>query len=176
MAEPDFNRVFLSLGSNINPEQNLHFAVKKIAESGRILAASSVWKTLPVGFLDQDSFLNASILFESELSAWEICKELIPQVEDELNRVRDPENKNGPRTIDIDLTLFNSEILQIEHRQIPDPELLTRGFIAVPVAELDPDYIHPVTLQDLGAIASGFDPDKLGMILMKEINLTELIN
>ncbi len=174
MVKPEFNRVFLSLGSNVNPEQNLPFAVKKIADSGRILATSSVWKTLPVGFLEQDSFLNASILFETDLSAREICEDLIPRIENELIRVRDPENKNGPRTIDIDLTLFNSEILQIEHRQIPDPELLSRGFIAIPLAELDPNYVHPVTQQNLGAIASEFDPDELKMILMEEINLNNI--
>ncbi len=176
MPEPEFNRVFFSLGSNIQPELNLPLAVRKLAERGRITAVSSVWETSPVGYLNQNSFLNAAVLLITQLSASVICNDLIPRIENELNRVRDPSNKNGPRTIDIDLTLFNSEVLKVNHHQIPDPDLLSRGFVAITVAELDPDFIHPIEMRKLKSIASEFDQDQLGMKLRKEINIKMFIH
>ncbi|MBI4770850.1 MAG: 2-amino-4-hydroxy-6-hydroxymethyldihydropteridine diphosphokinase, partial [Chloroflexi bacterium] len=56
-------------------------------------------------------------------------------------------------TIDIDLSLFNHEVLAVGRRRIPDPDLLTRAFVAAPLAELDPDYRHPLTGETLRAIA-----------------------
>ena len=105
------NRAYLSLGSNIEPETHLPSAVRKLAAYGRVAAVSRVWETAPVGFSDQPNYLNAAVLLETTLSAREICLEAIPQIERDLHRIRNPENKNAPRTIDVDLVLFNREIL-----------------------------------------------------------------
>lgn len=147
------NQAFLALGSNISPEENLPQAVRLLEESGRILGRSSVWQSKPVGDTNQADFLNAAVLLETELAASEICLEVIPQIERDLYRVRDPQNKNGPRTIDIDLVLFNGEQLRIEHRMIPDPEIPERVFLAVPLAELAPQYCVPGLERDLLHIA-----------------------
>ncbi|QDT42797.1 2-amino-4-hydroxy-6-hydroxymethyldihydropteridine pyrophosphokinase [Gimesia alba] len=147
------NQAFLALGSNISPEENLPQAVRLLEASGHILGRSSVWQSKPVGDTNQADFLNAAVLLETELAAAEICLEVIPQIERDLNRVRDPQNKNGPRTIDIDLVLFNSEQLSIEHRIIPDPDIPERVFLAVPLAELTPQFCVPGLERALAHIA-----------------------
>ncbi len=77
-----------------------------------------------------------------------ICEEIIPQVERKLGRVRDPRDKNAPRTIDVDLSLFNDEVLTIGRHVIPDPAILTRSFVARPLAEVAPEYRSPRRRED----------------------------
>ena len=67
--------------------------------------------------------------------------------------MRDPRDKNAPRTIDVDLSLFNDEVLTVGHHLIPDPAIVTRAFVARPLAEVAPDYRHPVAERTLAEIA-----------------------
>lgn len=147
------NRAYFVLGSNIDPERNLLVAGQMLSSYGRVTAVSRVWESAPVDLSDQPNFLNAAVLLESALPAPALCREAIPTIERSLNRIRDPENKNGPRTIDVDLTLFNRDILRINGRCIPDADLLVRAFVAVPLAELEPGYMHPETGETLAGIA-----------------------
>lgn len=153
----NLNHAYLSLGSNIAPEHNLPAAVTQLARCGRVLAVSSVWQTAPVGLLDQPDFLNAAVLLETPLSARTLRQQAIAAIEDKLGRVR-TENKNAPRTIDVDIMLFNRDIISLGQRHIPDPEVLERPFVAVPLAEIAPGYVHPETGQTLQQIARRFDP------------------
>jgi 2-amino-4-hydroxy-6-hydroxymethyldihydropteridine diphosphokinase len=156
------NRAYLSLGSNTEPECCLPAAVAKLAQFGRVRATSAVWQTVPVGFTDQPDFLNAVVLLETPLSAQVLREQVIARIEDDLGRVR-TENKNAPRTIDIDIMLFNDDVLTVGQRRIPDPEVLERPFVAIPLAEIAPDYVHPETGQTLKEIAQQFDPAAAGM-------------
>ena len=156
------NLAYLSLGSNIDPERYLPAAVAQLAQFGRIRAVSAVWQTAPIGFTDQPDFLNAVVLLETPLSARALREQVIVQIEQNLNRVRTA-NKNAPRTIDIDIMLFNHDVLSMDQRRIPDPEVLERPFVAIPLAEIAPDYVHPQTGQTLEQIADKFDPHSAGM-------------
>lgn len=157
MSDIKQNRVFLALGSNIEPERNLPLAVRELGQHGHIISTSRVWETPPVDGSVQATFLNAAVLLESSLPANQLQQRIVEPIEQRLNRVRDANDKFGPRTIDIDVTLFNRDILQFGRRRIPDPDLLSRPFVAIPVAELDPDYVHPETGQSLAEIAATFD-------------------
>jgi len=165
------HRAFLALGSNIAPEENLPAAVRLLAAFGTVRKVSSVWETLPVGFTDQPNFLNAALLLETDLSARDLWLDAIRKIEQSLHRVRDRHNRNAPRTIDIDIALFNRNVLTIEHRRIPDPDLLERPFLAIPLAELDPDYVHPQTGQTLSGIAARFPIDTSTMRLRDDVPL-----
>jgi 2-amino-4-hydroxy-6-hydroxymethyldihydropteridine diphosphokinase len=156
------NLAYLSLGSNIEPERHLPDAVAYLAQFGRVRAVSTVWETPPVGCTDQPNFLNAAMLLETGLSAQALREEAIVAIEAALGRVR-TENKNAPRTIDIDIMLFNHDILQVGRRHIPDHEVLERPFVAIPLAEIAPAYVHPETGQALQDIARQFDPTAAGM-------------
>jgi 2-amino-4-hydroxy-6-hydroxymethyldihydropteridine diphosphokinase len=156
MTDPrQTNRAYLSLGSNIEPERHLPAAVVQLAQFGRVRAVSTVWQTAPIGFSDQPDFLNAAVLLETTQSAQALGEQIIPKIEESLGRVR-TENKNAPRTIDIDIMLFNEDVLSLGQRHIPDPEVLERPFVAIPLAEIDPDYVHPETGQSMRRIAERF--------------------
>lgn len=152
MAEK--THAFISLGSNIEPHLNLPSAVECIACHAEIevLEVSTVWESEPVGFREQANFCNAAIAIATPLSACRL-KESLLKIEDDLQRVRDPSNKNGPRTIDLDIALFGAEVISDEKLQIPDPEIATRPFLAVPLAEVAGDLQHPVLQTSIGEIA-----------------------
>lgn len=149
------NLAYLSLGSNIDPERNLPAAVGLLGRYGRVLAVSAVYESLAEGWADQPNFLNAAALFSTPLSAEKLRAGPIAEIEAALGRVRTA-NKNAPRTIDIDIMLFNRDILELGPRHIPSPEILERPFVAVPLAELAPDYVHPETGETLATIAARF--------------------
>jgi 2-amino-4-hydroxy-6-hydroxymethyldihydropteridine diphosphokinase len=146
------NRAFLLLGSNINPQRYLHEAVQRLAARCRVLAVSPVYESLPVGTTNQPNFLNAEVLIETRHTAGELKAEVLQPIEQERGRVR-TEDKNAPRTIDLDIALFNDEVLDLGHRHIPDPDLLRFSHIARPLADLAPRYCHPETEQTLAEIA-----------------------
>jgi 2-amino-4-hydroxy-6-hydroxymethyldihydropteridine diphosphokinase len=147
------NRVIISLGSNIDKEINLPLAVQLLAQKCRLLAVSPVYETIPVGLLNQPNFFNAAVLVETDLDAAQLKQQVLLPIEEKLNRVRSAD-KNAPRTIDLDISLFNNEIIEIDpdHR-IPDPDLLKFPHVAVPIAAIVPDMPHPETGETLSAIA-----------------------
>ncbi|MBA3312258.1 MAG: 2-amino-4-hydroxy-6-hydroxymethyldihydropteridine diphosphokinase [Planctomycetota bacterium] len=148
------NRVYFSLGSNIEAEKNLPAAVRQLQAFGNVAATSTVYETLPVGFADQPNFLNAAALLETPHTLAEILDVVVPAVERSLARVRDPAHPDGPRTIDLDVLLFNDVITRTERHTLPDPDILKHAFVAVPLAELDPSFLHPVTHETLATIAA----------------------
>lgn len=161
-SQHTLNQALLSLGSNIEPEKNLPAAVCKLKRYGRVRQVSTVWQSPPLGNPDQPDYLNAALWLETSLSARELKENAIAEIETRLGRVRGTD-RNAPRTIDIDVMLFNHERLRIGKRIIPDPEVLERAFVAIPLAEIAPDYVHPDTGETLAQIAARFEPDASGM-------------
>jgi 2-amino-4-hydroxy-6-hydroxymethyldihydropteridine diphosphokinase len=145
-------QAFIALGSNIEPDKNLPLAITKLEIIGPLLAVSSVYQNPAVGPEPRPDFLNAAALVESELPPLEIRSHL-RTIETELGRVRS-DDKYAPRTIDLDLCLFGSRVLNTPELTLPDPDLLKRPFLAVTLAELSPSYLHPITLEPLADIAS----------------------
>jgi dihydroneopterin aldolase/2-amino-4-hydroxy-6-hydroxymethyldihydropteridine diphosphokinase len=167
-ASPRANRAFISLGSNIEAERNLPAAVRRLAARCRLVAASPVYETRPVGTTDQPNFLNAAVLVETELQAGELKAEVLQAIEQALGRVRS-EDKNAPRTIDLDISLFNDQVMTLGDRRIPDPEILEFAHIAWPLADLAPGYRHPETGQTLEEIAQGLSQD--GLVRRRDVVL-----
>ncbi|MCB9076750.1 MAG: 2-amino-4-hydroxy-6-hydroxymethyldihydropteridine diphosphokinase [Anaerolineaceae bacterium] len=150
------NIAYLSLGSNIEPEANLSAALRLLACYTDLLAVSSVWETKPVGLIDQANFLNAAAIVATELPADQLKQQVLLKIESRLGRQRQA-NKNAPRPIDIDIMFFNRQIFTLAERHIPDSEVLERPFVAIPLAEIAPDYVHPETGQKLWEIAYSFE-------------------
>ncbi len=149
---PLANLAAISLGSNINPLENLPQAVRELARFGKVKNVSSVYESVPVGFLDQPNFLNAAVLLETSLPADDIKHSALDPIEQKLHRVRDPNNVNAPRTIDLDLSLFITPTQSL----VFDRDILTRAFVAVPLAEILPEFVHSQTGQTLAEIAQTF--------------------
>lgn len=171
MSVEGCNHAYLSLGSNIRPEHNLPAAVHELSRFGTVVAASRVWESAPLGYAAQPNFLNAAVLLATDLSADDLYRRAISEVETHLGRQRDPDNPNGPRTIDIDVALFNHEILSVEHRHIPDPDICERAFLAVVLAELCPGYRHPETKQTLQEIADSLTALNFALQLRGDVAL-----
>jgi 2-amino-4-hydroxy-6-hydroxymethyldihydropteridine diphosphokinase len=147
------HRAVLLLGSNVDKEHNLPAAVRLLRRLCRVLAVSPVYETAPVGLTEQPYFLNAAVLVETKLDAPALKQTILNRVEEELGRRRQSD-KFASRIIDVDLVLFDDAILKLGQRRIPDPDLRRYLHVAVPVADLLPDYIHPETGENLATIAA----------------------
>ncbi len=156
------NIAYLSLGTNIKPEQNMKAALTTLAQQTKVVAISSVWETKAVGTTAQANYLNAAVMVETDLNAQQLKEQVLGPIEHNLGRVRQVD-KNAPRPMDIDIMLFNQDIIDLGSRHIPDAEILERPFVAIPLAEIAPDYIHPETGQSLADIVRTFaiNPHKM---------------
>lgn len=146
------NRAVVNLGSNIDKERNLPAAVQLLRNACRVVDVSAVYETLPWGSADQPNFFNAALLIETELGPADLKKRVLGPIEKVLGRVRTGD-KYAPRTIDVDLVLFNEERLEFDGRHIPDPDIARFPHVALPVADLVPDMPHPETGEPMQAIA-----------------------
>ena len=137
------NTVYLLLGSNMgDSEQMLTVATNMIEKNiGKLTTSSSIYRTAAWGNEDQPDFLNQIIIVSSSLSSLNILKEIFV-IEKEMGRVRT--TKNAARVIDIDMLFFNDEIIQTETLTVPHPQIQNRRFVLVPLAEISPDFQHPL--------------------------------
>jgi len=145
------NRVFIALGSNIDSEHNMREAVRRLSLYCRLLAVSPVYETAPVGNMEQPNFLNAAALIETDLTAAELKARVLRVIEQDMGRVR-TDDKNAPRTIDLDIALFGNQVLDLGPRHIPDPDILRYPHMAIPLADLASTLRHPEdgrTLQEI---------------------------
>lgn len=173
MSDGDFTlcRAAISLGSNICPEEHLTAAVRELSRAGDLLKVSQVWESPPAGFRNQANFFNAAVLLAGPFSKDRLKPSVLRPIEDRLGRIRDPENINAPRTIDLDLSIFFSP----QSPQVLDDEILTRAFVAVPLAEILPDFVHPETGRTLREIARDLQSTSPEIRLRTDCRLNESV-
>jgi 2-amino-4-hydroxy-6-hydroxymethyldihydropteridine diphosphokinase len=138
----------IALGSNLESrfgdrEANLREAVRRIEGLGEVRAVSSFYDTEPVGYLEQPRFLNAALLLETEMEPRGLMRELL-KVERAMGRERVGAVAKGPRVIDLDLLLYGDWVLWAEDLILPHPRMEERRFVLEPLAEIAPDWMHPV--------------------------------
>lgn len=133
------HQVYLSLGSNIQPEVNLPRAIELLQEYGEVRKVSKAWESEAVGS-DGPNFLNACVLFVTLLPQAEVKGQVIHSIETRLGRKRSTD-KYAPRTIDIDIVLFDEELC--------DEKFWKQAFVVVPLAEIHPGYRNPITQEDI---------------------------
>jgi 2-amino-4-hydroxy-6-hydroxymethyldihydropteridine diphosphokinase len=139
-------RAYVGLGSNLGERETMiRLALEQLAtlpetDLGRV---SSLYDTTPVGDLEQPNFLNAVAGVETDLTARQLLWNLL-LIERRLGRVRSPQARYGPRTIDLDLLLYGDQVIDEPELTVPHPELARRAFVLVPLVELEPTLVHPV--------------------------------
>ena len=165
-ADYERNIVFLTLGSNIAPKKNLARAIQLLREKTTVLRLSSVYQTAPQGYAPQADFLNMAVKCHTVRQPLAFKTDVIDAIEAQLGRVRDPQNKNAPRTIDIDIALWNDERREYGEKpwRIPDPDITRFAHAALPLADLAPDYVVPGAGETLRVIAAGMDKSSVKMI------------
>jgi 2-amino-4-hydroxy-6-hydroxymethyldihydropteridine diphosphokinase len=133
---------YVSLGSNIDPKQNLRLGLGELRDRFGELQTSAVYRSKAVGF-DGEDFLNLVASFESDSSPAEICEAI------ELIHKLAGRDRNGgkweSRPLDIDLLLYNDLVIDERPVRVPRKDLLEYSFVLRPMAELAPGLVHPVT-------------------------------
>ncbi|KXZ20473.1 2-amino-4-hydroxy-6-hydroxymethyldihydropteridine diphosphokinase [Bacillus nakamurai] len=132
------NTAYIGLGSNIGDrERYLRQAVAMLAQHQHVTVTkvSSIYETDPVGYEDQDQFLNMAVEVNTSLSPFELL-ELTQNIEAELGRTR--EVRWGPRTADLDILLYNRENIETEQLIVPHPRMYERLFVLTPLKEICP--------------------------------------
>ncbi len=149
--------VVIGLGSNIEPHENLPRGLAALREAVEVMRVSRVYETEPVAAPGAPVFLNAAILARTLLPFAEL-KRAFRAIEADLGRVRDPNDKNAPRQIDIDLLTYGDEVVRDAEGAVlaPHPDLERHAYVALPLLDLGGDLVHAVTGEALAAIAARF--------------------
>jgi 2-amino-4-hydroxy-6-hydroxymethyldihydropteridine diphosphokinase len=137
--------VYVALGSNLGErELNLLRAIAEIGKlpGTKVTALSGFYDTRPVGPVVQDNFLNAVLRLETSLTPHQLLGELQRIETGVFRRKRTVEW--GPRVIDLDIIFFGDRVVAEDVLTIPHPRLHERGFVLVPLAEIAPEFIHPL--------------------------------
>ncbi len=136
-------RVFLSIGSNVEPRKNLALALTELARRYDLVAVSPVYRTAPVGDADQPDFWNLAAELATEEPPQRVYREL-RAIEDALGRRRDAARPCGPRTVDLDLVLADGLTGRFGELQLPSDLVQSEAFVAVPLADIAPEFPHPL--------------------------------
>lgn len=141
---------YIGLGSNMGDKiATCRSALELLSRAGRVVRVSSFYCTEPVGYADQEPFLNAVVEFETELSPLALLA-ACHVIEEELGRKR--LFRWGPRTIDLDILLYGDQVVNTGELTIPHALMAERRFVLTPLNEIAPEVVHPVskkTISDL---------------------------
>lgn len=145
------NTAYLLIGGNLGDrKENLLTVIRLIQEQcGPLTNSSSIYETEAWGKTDQPSFLNQALAISTSLSAKQLLRKIL-KIENAMGRIR--KEKLGPRTIDIDILLFNNEVHDLRFLKIPHPEMHNRRFVLTPLAEIDPGLQHPVLKRSIAGL------------------------
>lgn len=154
----------VALGGNVGDVvQHFRFArsaLQAITKT-RVIVSSSIYQTRPIGPDGQDDYLNAVLLLHTEMRALELLQQM-QKIEDDCNRTRTI--RWGPRTLDLDLIDYAGEVLHSTRLVLPHPEMHQRSFVLQPLAEIKPDWQHPIVEQSLPSLLARCGDD--GTVLL----------
>jgi len=162
-------RIFLGLGSNLGDRRAyLERALAKLTATPgvQLVGRASLYETEPLGFTRQPRFLNTVVELSSRLGPRALLQRCL-EIEARLGRVRG--RRWGPRRIDLDLLFYGTRIIAEADLQLPHPRLTQRRFVLVPLAELAPQFWHPLAQQTIQELLDALADDK-GVMSYQEGN------
>jgi len=142
---------FIAIGANINPERNVARAVEMLAEAVGICAVSTFYETAALDRPQQPAFYNGVVRVETQMAPLALKQQVLREVESRLGRRRTAD-KYASRPIDLDLILYENLVVTSEELTLPDPDIYTRAFVAVPLHELAPELVLPDTGRSLASL------------------------
>jgi 2-amino-4-hydroxy-6-hydroxymethyldihydropteridine diphosphokinase len=160
---------YISIGSNIDPEANLRQAVALLRARAEVVALSSVYQSPAYGFADQPDFLDVIAQVRTSLTPEQFKTDVLDEIERRCGRDRDSQtNKYGPLTLDMDILLWGDRAFEFGSKpwRVPNKGITKFAAVAIPLAELAPELIHPDEGITIETIASRFgdadDVQRLG--------------
>jgi 2-amino-4-hydroxy-6-hydroxymethyldihydropteridine diphosphokinase len=145
-------RMFILLGSNIEPRQNLARALVELRRRFKVTAVSPVYRTAPVGDANQPDFWNLAVEIDNDEPPQKV-QGALRFIEEILGRHRDAQRPYGPRSVDLDLVLVEGLAGSFGALELPSPLVAKEAFVAVPLADLAPKLSHPLLKITLGELA-----------------------
>lgn len=145
---------YVALGTNLgNRQKNLELALQLLAQNGvRVVKVSTFIETEPYGVTDQPNFLNGICQVETDLTPIELLR-LLLKLELDMGRVR--LRHWGERIIDLDLIIYEDQIINTSELILPHPDMTNRDFVLRPLAEIAPNLKHPVLHQTIQQLLEG---------------------
>jgi dihydroneopterin aldolase/2-amino-4-hydroxy-6-hydroxymethyldihydropteridine diphosphokinase len=153
-------RAFIAVGSNISPEENVRAALLALARQEQIVAVSTIHRTKPEGRPDQPDFYNCVVEIKTEKTPEALKYQVLRRIEADLGRQR-TSDKFAPRTIDLDLMLYDDLVLDTDRLVLPDPDIASRPFLAACLSELAPDLILPGTTSRVAEMFARLPQDNI---------------
>jgi 2-amino-4-hydroxy-6-hydroxymethyldihydropteridine diphosphokinase len=148
---------YIGLGSNMGDKFGAcRRAIEKLGKAGRLIKVSSFYCTEPVGYSNQEDFVNAVVAIETPLSPAALLARC-HVIEDALGRSRLV--RWGPRTIDLDILLYGDQVINDAELTVPHPLMATRAFVLVPLFEIAPDAVHPVLNAEIAQLMHSLRDD-----------------
>ena len=148
-------RAFIGIGSNIDPERNIRQALGRLSQAAHLTAISTFYREPALGRPDEPAFYNGVVAIETDLPPLRLKHDLLKRIEADLGRRR-TSDKYASRTIDLDLLLYDDCVLSNNELTLPDPDILERAFVAIPLCELAPDLLLPGSGLPIGRVAERF--------------------
>ena len=158
-------RVYVSIGSNIEPARYVRLAIEAMREVFAAMQLSPVYETEPVGFKG-DNFYNLVAGFDTDLPVAAVLDQL-HAIEDKFGRMREGE-RFVARTIDLDLLLFGELVGEVHGTQLPRDEIERYAFVLRPLCDLAPELVHPLSGQSIAMLWQSFPQQDEGM---KEVDI-----
>jgi 2-amino-4-hydroxy-6-hydroxymethyldihydropteridine diphosphokinase len=148
-------RAFIGIGSNLTPEENIREALRRLAQSTRLVSISTFYRQPAIGRPEEPDFYNGVVAIDTDLPPAKLKWEVLRPIEAALGRRRSAD-KYASRTIDLDLLLYGDSVLSSNQLTLPDPDILRRAFIAVPLYEISPALMLPGSGHPIRQIAERF--------------------
>ncbi len=147
---------YIGVGSNINPAQNIERALSALNRRIKVTAVSTMYRTKPLSGRLQEDYINGVWAVETGIPPRELKETVLAPTETLLGRIR-TEDSYASRTIDLDLLLYGDIAVHEDGLTVPDPDIYTRSFIAIPLCEIAPGLILPggVSIADAASVLDG---------------------
>ena len=160
------NTAYIALGSNIGDRASfLKFGLKSLEDDVKIsiISYSSIYETSPVGYVEQADFLNMVVEIKTSYDPLHLL-DCTQEIQKEAGR--NTEIRWGPRTLDLDILLYNKENIEMEHLIIPHPRMHERSFVIVPLKEINPSLYFPAMEKSIEQVYEELS-DKEGVRIWK---------